>query len=78
MLRQKLAAVQHEIWADWMRYLFQVSELNDDGTYTISEEKARRWIRQLNTPYSKLSEDEQRSDLELADRILSIIDVNCG
>lgn len=69
-LREELAAVQHDIWAHWMRWLFSVSAANDDGSVTIPADKVERWTRQMNTDYDDLSEKEQASDLEQADKVL--------
>lgn len=73
ILREELSAVQHEIWTNWMKYLFSVSTSNPDGTYTIPSDKVKRWIGQMNTPYSGLTEDEKESDREQADKILEIL-----
>lgn len=72
-LREKLAVVQHEIWSHWMEYLFSVCIENQDGSYTIPADKAERWKRQLKTHYSELIETEKQSDLQQADKVLSVI-----
>jgi len=72
-LRETIADVQHEIWAHWMRYLFQVSIKNPDGSYTIPADKVTRWMRQLETPYDKLTNQEQTSDREQADKVLAVL-----
>ncbi len=69
-LREELAETQHEIWSNWMEYLFSVSINNGDGTYTIPANKAERWMRQINTPYSELTENEKESDREQADKVV--------
>jgi hypothetical protein len=69
--REKLANLQHDIWAHWMKYLFSVCQANGDGSYTIPSEKAQRWLRQISTPYQQLLESEKTSDREQADKILS-------
>ncbi len=71
ILRDKLAEVQHAIWAHWMNHLFGVSTRNDDGSYTISAEKAEQWIRQMNTPYTELPDNQKESDREQADKVLA-------
>jgi hypothetical protein len=73
-LRERLAAIQHAIWAHWMRHLFAVSVRNTDGSYTIPPEKAKRWLEQLDTTYSQLSEIEKVSDRDQADKILAVLD----
>lgn len=70
---EKLARLQHEIWAHWMTYLFSVSVQNEDGTVTIPADKVVRWKRQINTKYDDLSEGEQQSDIEEALKIVKVI-----
>lgn len=72
-LREKLAMVQHDIWAHWMKYLFSVCIKNKDGSYTIPSDKVDRWERQIGTHYSDLTEVEKQSDLQQADKVLSVI-----
>lgn len=70
---ERLAEAQHEIWAHWMKYLFEVCKLNEDGSVTIPPGKVERWKRQIRTRYSALTEEEKKSDLEQAHKILAII-----
>jgi hypothetical protein len=70
--REELAAYAHEAWAGWMRYLFEKSTKNDDGSITIPPESAARWERQAATPYADLPEKEKKSDLDEADKMLTI------
>jgi hypothetical protein len=69
----EIADLQHEIWSHWMRYLFEVSLQNDDGTVTIPADKVERWKRQIITKYVDLSDNEQNSDLEQARKIVDLI-----
>jgi hypothetical protein len=66
-----LADNAHESWSGWMRYLFEISEFNDDGSVTIPKEYVSRWRRQLNTPYEFLPEEEKKSDRQEAWKIIS-------
>lgn len=70
---ESLASAQHEIWSHWMTYLFSVASRNEDGSFIISEEKARRWHRQMTTPYPELTETEKDSDRDQALKIISLI-----
>lgn len=72
-LREQVAAAQHEIWAHWMRYLFDVSVSNADGSVTIPAAKVERWMRQINTPYTDLTEIEKDADREQADKVLETL-----
>jgi len=70
---EDLAAVQHEIWAHWMKYLFEVSDLNADGSVNIPADKVRRWKQQILTEYKDLSPKEKESDLEQGKKVMSLI-----
>ena len=69
--RERLAAVAHEIWAHWMHYLFSKCEQNPDGSMTIPVGLVLRWGRQVDTPYSELSEQERESDRHQADKMIA-------
>ena len=70
--RERIAAVQHEIWSHWMRHLFSVcGELNDDGSATISAYNVERWHRQMATGYADLTDKERESDRNQADKVLA-------
>lgn len=66
-----LADGEHERWARWQRYLHSVCVENKDGSLTIPKEKVDRWTRQMNMPYSELTEKEKNSDRELAIMLLN-------
>jgi hypothetical protein len=72
-LREALAEIAHQQWEGWMRYLFKVSQFNNDGTVTIPEWAVDRWKRQVRTPYQKLSEQEKNSDRTEADKVLELL-----
>ena len=67
---EAMSDIQHDIWANWMVYLFSVCVENPDGTKTIPADKVRRWERQIATKYIDLSEAEKDSDREQAIRII--------
>jgi len=73
MKREKLAAYAHDAWSGWMKYLFEKSILNNDGSVTIPEWAVERWTRQMDTDYSELPESEKVSDRKEADEMLSIM-----
>ena len=76
--REELAALCHEQWSGWMKYLIgrcRESGVND-GVFSglvIPEWAVERWTRQMNTPYAELSEAEKDSDRAEADKFLAII-----
>lgn len=72
-LLEILASQQHQIWAHWMQYLFQVSTKNPDGSLTVPEYLVERWTHQVQTQYSNLSEKEKESDREQAQKILDAL-----
>lgn len=70
-----LAAFIHHLWAAWMKYLFGKGTFNDDGTWTMPKWAVDRWVRQMNTPYAKLTRAEQGNDIVEADKILDLLRV---
>ncbi len=62
-LIEKFAEIEHERWSKWQKYMHsKCMPTADDGIYQIGEEFVARWNRQINTPYSNLSEEEKQSD----------------
>ena len=72
---EKLAEYAHDAWSNWMEYLFKISVLNPDGTYTIPRWAVKRWIRQMHTQYQRLPEIEKESDRKEAKKILEIVEI---
>lgn len=78
-LKEKLADIEHQRWADWMKYLFgvclfsQSGTLNGKGKAIIPEKYKKGWLRQMNTDYKDLTEKEKDSDREQVDRYLPLI-----
>lgn len=62
-VREELAALEHEQWSHWMAYLLD----------NLDYDNIKRWKRQMNTPYSELTEKEKDSDRVWADKVLDII-----
>ena len=71
--REALAAYAHEAWAGWMEYLFRKSDKAPNGEVVISKPLVDRWVRQVQTRYEDLPENEKESDRAEADKILAII-----
>lgn len=72
-LVEKLAAIEHERWAHWQRYLHEKGEIQADGSLLISADLVQRWSRQYETPFCKLSDSEKESDREQVERYLNLI-----
>ena len=68
--RIRLADYAHQAWTGWMRYLFEKSRANEDGSVTIPSWAVERWQRQMNTSFADLPTDEQASDFIEADRMI--------
>lgn len=75
-LLEKLAALEHEQWAGWMKYLFEkaspIPEAIGGGVHIMREEH-ERWKRQIDTSYEDLSEKEKESDRIEARKVLAIV-----
>jgi len=69
---EKGADLEHQRWARWQAYLFSKSEWTKNG-YLIPKELCFRWQKQIDTPYSKLSEEEKESDREEVRKYLPLI-----
>ncbi len=65
-LREGLAALEHEQWSHWTRYMLE----------HLTPDNIERWLRQCETPYEDLTEREKDSDREWADRVLAIMKVD--
>lgn len=68
-----LAAIEHERWSHWQRYLHSQCDVGPDGSLTIPSEVASRWTEQMSTPYAELSEQEKESDRSQVRRYLPTI-----
>jgi hypothetical protein len=65
---EELAAIEHERWSHWQRYMHGKGKIKADGSLVIAAELVQRWERQITTPYTALSEVEKDSDREQARR----------
>lgn len=72
IFREALAEYAHNAWAGWMKYLFEKSIQNADGTVTIPAWAVERWTRQMTTHYINLPEEEKKSDRTEADIMLDM------
>lgn len=80
ILKEKLAALEHEQWSRW----FQVQNTVENEYYGGLKEsrkdqvlessiKIDNWSRQSNTSYLELSEHEKDSDREWADKVIELL-----
>ena len=74
-LREQLAAIEHERWADWQAWCHKVLRemIRYNDMESNLEEILSRWEKQIETPYAELSEAEKQSDREQVDRYWHLI-----
>jgi hypothetical protein len=72
-LLETLAAIEHERWSHWQRYVHSKCTRAADGSLTIPAELVERWATQMRTPYPELSDKEKESDREQVRRYLPVI-----
>ena len=71
-LKQQLAAIEHERWAEWQKYCHEV--LRENNPSPEQGDILERWDKQIATPYAELSAKEKASDMEQVDRYWSLIE----
>ena len=74
---EELAAIEHERWAHWQRYVHSKAVRQSDGSLVIPRELVAQWERQIATPYDELSEKEKESDREQVRKYLPTIAEAC-
>lgn len=72
-LIEKLAANEHQRWADWQSYFFSKCERNADGALVVPIGYEQALRRQIETPYADLTEQEKQSDRAEVLGILQLI-----
>jgi hypothetical protein len=72
-LVERLAAVEHERWSHWQRYMHTMAVRQPDGSLLVPAELVSRWERQMNTNYTELNEKEKESDREQVRKYLPIL-----
>ena len=70
--KEKVSKLCHDQWSNWMKYLFSKStEMFAGGRY-LPQPTIKRWKRQIDTDYEKLSKEEQDSDRREADKFIAL------
>ena len=72
-LYERLAAIEHERWSDWQRYVHSLCKKQDDGSLVIPAEQVAKWEQQIATLYEELTEAEKDSDREQVDRYWPLV-----
>lgn len=70
---EELAAIEHDRWAHWQRYMHGKCEQRSDGALVIPPDLVTQWERQIANPYCELSETEKESDREQVRKYLPTI-----
>lgn len=73
-LVDQLAAIEHERWAHWQRYMHGKAFRREDGSLVIPADLVARWEKQISTSFTDLSTDEKESDRKQVERYLPIIE----
>lgn len=72
-LMEKLADIEHERWADWQRHVHSKG-IRDSSGIRLTRDLIERWDYQINTPYSRLTEDDKDKDRTQVMRYFPIIE----
>jgi hypothetical protein len=73
-LTEILAAIEHERWSHWQRYVHSHAIRQQDGSLVIPSELVKRWEKQMETKYEDLTNEERESDREQVRRYLPILE----
>jgi len=67
-LREKLADIEHQRWADWQNWVHKVYLEGNFGEFML------RWQKQIATQYKDLTEKEKQSDRDQVDRYWHLVE----
>lgn len=70
-LREKLAEIEHERWADWQKWCHKI--LRENSPSSKLEAVLERWDKQIAKSYKDLSESEKQSDRDQVGRYWPLI-----
>ena len=70
---EKGANLEHDRWARWQQYMFSLCLKDGNPGLIIPQDLVEQWQRQINTPYSELSEEEKESDRKETRNYLPLI-----
>lgn len=70
---EELAAIEHQRWSHWQKYMHSKGKRLPDGTLIIPAELVSKWDEQSSTDYNDLSEKEKESDREQVRLYLPVI-----
>jgi hypothetical protein len=72
-LVEELAAVEHERWSHWQRYVHSKCVRQGDGSLLLPADLVARWEKQIDTKYADLDDKERESDREQVRKYLPLI-----
>jgi hypothetical protein len=72
-LIEKLAAIEHERWSHWQRYMHSKALRQPDGSLILPAELVARWEAQIAKKYAELDDKEKESDREQVRKYLPTI-----
>lgn len=79
-LLEELAAVEHERWSHWQKYLHSKGRREPDGSLLLPAELVARWEAQIATKYEDLKDSQKESDRQQVRKYLPLIEAafNCS
>jgi hypothetical protein len=69
---EKLAALEHEQWSDWIQYQHGLRKAMVNYVYA---QKWRDWLKLSQIPYEKLIDEQKESDRIFARKVLELLQV---
>lgn len=72
-LVEQLAAIEHERWSHWQKYMHGKATKQPDGSMVVPAELVSRWEKQMSTDYADLSDGAKQSDRDQVEKYLSLI-----
>lgn len=74
LLVEELAALEHQRWAHWQKYVHDNGQRQPDGSIVLPADLVVRWERQINTQYADLTAEERESDREQVRKYLPLLE----
>ncbi len=77
-LLERLAAIEHERWAHWQRFMHEHGKRQPDGSLLLPADLVAKWDRLIDTPYTQLTDKERESDRDQVRRYLPTVEKAYG
>jgi len=72
--KELIAAEFHEIWSEWMGFIFRQCIKNPDGSVYIPKEFVDHWVKRMGTKYEDLPEEAKGWQRENAAKFIKILE----